>query len=95
MQQFIQIAQIAFYTTAILGAIVATITYIIGLKASVKNLEVRFDLLEKRFDLLEKRFDSLENRFNSLENRFNSLEKKVDTLIMHLIGSNPNDKDVK
>ena len=88
MQQFIQIAQIAFYTTAILGAIVATITYIIGLKASVKNLEVRFDSLENRFN-------SLENRFNSLENRFDSLEKKVDTLIMHLIGFNPNDKDVK
>ena len=88
MQQFIQIAQIAFYTTAILGAIVATITYIIGLKASVKNLEVRFDSLEHRLN-------SLEHRLNSLETRFDSLEKKVDTLIMHLVGSNPENKDVK
>ena len=50
MGQVVQIAQIAFFTTAILGAIVATITYVIGLKASVKNLEYRFDSLEKRFD---------------------------------------------
>ena len=77
MGQVVQIAQIAFFTTAILGAIVATITYVIGLKASVKNLEYRFDLLEKRFDSLEKRFDSL--------------EKKVDMIIMHLIGNKPND----
>ncbi len=85
MGQVVQIAQIAFFTTAILGAIVATITYVIGLKASVKNLEYRFDLLEKRFDSLERRFDLLEKRFDSLE-------RKVDTIIMHLIGNKPDDK---
>ena len=85
MGQVVQIAQIAFFTTAILGAIVATITYVIGLKASVKNLEYRFDLLEKRFDSLERRFDLLEKRFDSLE-------RKADTIIMHLIGNKPDDK---
>ena len=91
MGQVVQIAQIAFFTTAILGAIVATITYVIGLRASVKNLEYRLDLFEKRFDSLEKRFDSLDKKVDSLEQRFDSLDKKVDTIIMHLIGNKPND----
>ena len=99
MEQVIQIVQIAFFTTAILGAIVSVVVYITRLGGSVKSLENRFTPLENRFTSLENRFTSLENAIQEMRQELKAeikgVDRKVDALMMHLIGSKFNDKDVK
>ena len=81
MEELKTIAQIAFFTTGILGVIVAAITYIVGLGASVKSLEKRFDSLEK----------SIQEWRQELRAEIKSVDKKVDALMMHLIKINSDD----